>query len=176
MGSFQDTFKPVNVSKVRGPLGEEEDVIEQGADQLSFTTPSTPAPVTEEPVEEPVEEPSSFDSMFTPVEEEPVGSFDSMFTPTAEEEPLQYQLRVKYPLHPLQVAAADPTEFQKKRQEEYQVYYDTVLGDIEPQSYSPDDLAKRDDTYRVIETYMLDRYGRPSCRRPEQGGRSREVP
>ena len=158
MGSFQDTFKPVNVSKVRGPLGEEEDVIEQGADQLSFTTPSTPAPVAEEPVEEPVEEPSSFDSMFTPVEEEPVGSFDSMFTPTAEEEPL-VPVTGEVPLHPLQVAAADPTEFQKKRQEEYQVYYDTVLGDIEPQSYSPDDLAKRDDTYRVIETYMLDRYG-----------------
>jgi len=116
MGSFQDTFKPVNVSKVRGPLGEEEDVIEQGADQLSFTTPSTPAPVAEEPVEEPVEEPSSFDSMFTPVEEEPVGSFDSMFTPTAEEEPL-VPVTGEVPLHPLQVAAADPTEFQKKRQE-----------------------------------------------------------
>ena len=153
MGSFQDTFKPVNVSKVRGPLGEEEDVIGQSTEQLSFTPQSTP--VVEEPVEE---EPSSFDSMFTPVEEEPVeSSFDAMFTAT--EEPLAPTTVEETPLHPLQVAAADPTAFQQKRKEEYQEYYDTVLGDIEPGSYSPDDLAKRDDTYKVIETYMLDRYG-----------------
>ena len=85
MGTFEDTFKPVDVSRSRDALGEEEDLVADAVDAVSTTRPlSTPIPT---PPQEGRETPD--DSFpFTPVAAEE-GNDSFPFTPAESPESTQ---------------------------------------------------------------------------------------
>lgn len=176
MKNFQDTFRPVNVAQPRGPLGEEEDIIGAAVEQLGpVTAAPVPAVAPVEPeVPEEVEEPSqedtsSFESMFTPVdEEEDTSAFEDMFSPAETEDEFGsiFSRTEEEDLPPLISSASELPDrilpfgtAEERRQEEEAAYVVEMLGDIEPGSYTPNDLSKNDEMYSIIETYMKDRYG-----------------
>tara|TARA_R110002096_G_scaffold76147_3_gene180245 strand:+ start:6199 stop:9975 length:3777 start_codon:yes stop_codon:yes gene_type:complete len=160
MGSFDDTFRPVNVGRPRGPLGDQEDVIGNAVLDLG-AAPVAPAPVAApvepEVQEEPQEDTSSFDSMFTPVEEEEEeDEFGSTFSRAEDEEVGGFVPSTPGEL-PARILPNGTAE--ERRIAEEAAYTTEMLGDIEPGSYTPNDLSENDEMYGIIEAYMKDRYG-----------------
>ena len=160
MAGFEDTFRPVNVGRPRGPLGAQEDVIGNAVLDLG-AAPVAPtpveAPVEPEVQEEPQEDTSSFDSMFTPVvEEEEEDEFGSMFSRAEEDEVGGFVPSTpgELPARILPNGTAN-----ERRLAEEAAYTAEMLGGIEPDSYTPNDLSENDEMYGIIESYMKDRYG-----------------
>ena len=139
MSSLQDTFKPVNVAKARGRLGEEEDVIGKSAEALS--TPTWAAPISREPsvVEE------------TPVTEEPV-----VEEVPAWAQPVQQRAQEEVPawaqvVEPSMSAAVGDSGT---------AFNGLLPSGVEPGSYSENDLIERPELYNPIFDFVKDRYGR----------------
>ena len=160
MGNFDDTFRPVNIARPRGPLGDQEDGIGLAVEQLG-ATPVAPAPVAApmepEVQEEPQEDTSSFDSMFTPVEEEEEDDeFGSTFSRVEDEEVGGFIPSTPAEL-PARILPSGTAE--ERRIAEEEAYRAEMLGSIEPGSYTPNDLSENDEMYGIVEAYMKDRYG-----------------
>jgi hypothetical protein len=129
-GTWQDTFKPVNVAEEKDELGNVVDSVAESVKALPVAAPVT------EPVEEPVvEEAPSY--QFIPDEEvEPLSSYQ--FIPDEEVEPL--------------------SSYQFIPDETVNTYDSLLPVGVVPDSYSEDDLVD-DKYYPHILAAMKDRYG-----------------
>ena len=138
MSSLQDTFKPVNVAKERGRLGEQDDVIGKSAEALS--TPTWAAPVSREPsvVEE------------TPVVEEPV-----VEEVPAWAQPVQQREQEEVPAW----AQAVGSDMEPTAEDSGTAFNGLLPSGVEPGSYSENDLIERPELYNPIFDFVKDRYG-----------------
>ena len=162
MGQFEDTFKPVNVARNRGPLGDEEDLIGQSVP----TSPLAPTPPSQPEVEEPsVEEPPSILSRLRPVEEEEEEETTSILSRLrpVEEEITEVPVEETTPMGSSSSRLANRRRMAEEKvvQDEQEAAYihQMMPEGIEPGSYSPDDLSTNDDLYNAILPYMEDRVG-----------------
>ena len=139
MSSLQDTFKPVNVAKERGRLGEQEDVIGKSAEALS--TPTWAVPVSREPSV--VEEPT--------VAEEPV-----VEEVPAWAQPVQQREQEEVPAW----AQAVGSDMEPTVEDSGTAFNGLLPSGVEPGSYSENDLIERPELYNPIFDFVKDRYGR----------------
>ena len=171
MSIFDDSFKPVNVASSRNRFGEEEDKISDAVDSLASSAPAVSTTAPEQP-QTPTEEPapvvdsggsSAFDGMFEPVvdEEVPTEAFDSMFVPDVEEATASIPPSASSFDDMFSAEPSTPLDLSAQSKEmPHDEYRRLLLPDtIEAGTYSPNDLAERDDTFEIIKTYMQDRYG-----------------
>jgi hypothetical protein len=182
MGLFDDTFKPVDVSRSRGVLGEEEDLVGDAVDSLDIARPAPVAVPT--PPQEEQETVDNF-SNFRPVspEEETVDNF-SNFRPVAPPESTQdldSEMGSLFLGDTVGSAMASMRENDAVRQtdelaaetlaaEERAAYVDQMLPEgVGPGSYSPEDFYTDDGLYNAILPYMKDRIGSVQVDEMERG-------
>ena len=171
MSIFDDSFKPVNVASSRNRFGEEEDKIRDAVDSLASSAPAVSTTAPEQP-QTPTEEPapvvdsggsSAFDGMFEPVVEEevPTEDFESKFVPAVEEDTASVPPSIGSFDDMFTADLSAPLDLSAQSKEmPHDEYRRLLLPDtIEAGTYSPNDLAERDDTFEIIKTYMQDRYG-----------------
>ena len=174
MGLFDDTFKPVNVSRSRDFLGEEEDLIGDAIESAPPVQP-TPAPTPVQDAPAPV---SNFSSL-RPVEpeEEAVSNFSSLrpvedgaFSPSEDSPfPDYYE---GYARMGEQMAADVLAEREAKAATEAErvEYVHKMLPEgVKPGSYSPEDFYTDDKIYNAILPYMEDRIGSIQVDEMERG-------
>jgi len=182
MGLFDATFEPVNVSKSRDSLGEEEDLIGDAIESATPVQPTVQPAPTPEPVSrfssfgpaEPMEEPTSRFSSFGPAEpmEEPTSNFSS-FGPAEDETASQYPDYYEGYARMGEQMRADALgkqEAEAATEAERVEYVHAMLPeDVKPGSYSPDDFYTDDKLYDAILPYMRDRIGSVQVDQMERG-------
>lgn len=176
MGLFDDTFKPVNVSRGRDLLGEEEDLI---GNAIESTPPVQPTPVqstpTPAPAPDPVDNLSTFvfeeggasDNLSTFVFEEGEGgvvspSEDSPFPDYYEGYSRMGEQMASEAIAEREVEAATEAE-------RVEYVHRMLPEDVKPGSYSPEDFYTDDKLYNAILPYMQDRIGSIQVDEMERG-------
>lgn len=165
MSDYQDTFNPVNVAKPRNIRLNEDDRMDNLAESIGKTpsvTP-TPTPTPPTPVQEPQPVPFELqegDRVFRrgqePMKEEESQTFE------VQEGDQVFRRGSSGSLEQVQDVAV-PETTPTLSDEEHAEFRRALLPDsIEAYTYSPNDLAERDDLYGVIEKYMIDRFGSQS--------------